>query len=62
MKIKDLQKEDVETINYIYQHRGSCKGGICNSCIVTKLQGKVECSNDRAYEVVSKFLNMEVCI
>lgn len=62
MKIKDLQKEDVEDINYIIQHKGRCKGGICSNCIITRLQGKVDCSNAIAFDLAQRFLNMEVIL
>ena len=43
---------DKEKIDYIIQHKGSCGGGICSACPITKIRGTVAgCSNDVSLQV-----------
>lgn len=55
-----LDTFDWEKIDYILQHNGSCGGGVCSICPITKVRGKVVgCNNDVSIRVAKYISDKE---
>ena len=54
--ITEMDKIDID---YIIKHNGSCSGGICSTCIITKVRGMVAgCDCAEALKIAQDLRNI----